>query len=337
MKKFKIFSALALSALALTTGAFLTACGGVADGTYTENGLIFKVENQNVYITGAEEGATEVTIPAEFKNLTVYAIEEEAFKDSAVTKISFEEKDYRLFSIGVHAFDNSAVKEIINLPANVTMGDKVFSGLKNLEKITVYGTGDYYIENGNLIKDDTDLFTDEEVKILVLAPANMQPTANFDNGTYTITGVDEIYDYAFDSNKYITDIIIEEDVKRIESYAFQNVVLNSVTIKNTDRFDIFIDGTAFYAHKDLKIYVPATTNSEMNSWLGNTNFLQSHNWLIHPESCTRDDMHMHGLRSSMATGSIWGYDYSLDDDGNMANIKINSSTSAMQSYPDYMK
>ena len=337
MKKFKIFSMLALSALALTTGAFLTACGGVADGTYTENGLIFKVENQNVYITGAEEGATEVTIPAEFKNLTVYAIEEKAFRDSTVTKISFEEKDYRLFSIGVHAFDNSAVKEIINLPANVTMGDKVFSGLKNLEKITVYGTGDYYIENGNLIKDDTDLFTDEEVKILVLAPANMQPTANFDNGTYTITGVDEVYDYAFDSNKYITDIIIEEDVKRIESYAFQNVVLNSVTIKNTDRFDIFIDGTAFYAHKDLKIYVPATTNSEMNSWLGNTNFLQSHNWLIHPESCTRDDMHMHGLRSSMATGSIWGYDYSLDDGGNMANIKINSSTSAMQSYPDYMK
>ena len=215
------------------------------------------------------------------------------------------------------------------------MGDKVFSGLKNLEKITVYGTGEYYIENGNLIKDDTDLFTNEEIKILVLAPANMQPTANFNNGTYTITGVDKVYDYAFDSNRFITDIIIEEDVKRIESYAFQNVTLNSITIKNTDRFDIFIDGTAFDAHKDLKIYVPATTDYEMDSWLGNTNFLQSHNWLIHPESCTRDDMHMHGLRNTSADGTIEGYKYTLSDDEKTASIQ--AIYTITQSYPDYMR
>ena len=48
-------------------------------------------------------------------------------------------------------------------------------------------------------------------------------------------------------------------------------------------------------------------------------------------------MHMHGLRNTLADGTIWGYDYSLNDEGTMANIKINSSTSATQSYPDYMR
>lgn len=156
MKKTLLAALAACLSVCLCFGIF-AACGGdeLKDGTYTENGLIFTVENRNVTITGVEEGVSEVTVPSQFKGVDVDGIAENALAESSVKKLTFSEGLSQFFSIGAFAFNLSSIEEIIHFPANISMINMdALAGLKNLKSITVTGEGEFSIENGALIQTE---------------------------------------------------------------------------------------------------------------------------------------------------------------------------------------
>ena len=130
----------------------------------------------------------------------------------------------------------------------------------------------------------------------------------------TLTGYNKINDYAFAGNKFITDVVIMDDIARVESYVFKDVNLQSVTLSGDNAKDVFLDGVAFDANKNLKVFVPATNTREIRSWLSySKNFIYSHNLLVHPVGCSNSQNHVHGIRSRAgATGSYEGYTYSIN-------------------------
>ena len=307
-----------------------SACGELKDGSYEEAGVIYNVSNHSAQIAGATGDVAEITIPTEYKGVKVVGIQDDAFKNSNITKISFEQKEYdSFFTIGEQAFMNSQIKSIENLPANSNLNENSLEGLKNLETITTYGQGEFSVVNNALVQTKN-----ENSKYLRLIPASSQPQDNFVDGTYTVTGYTQIFDYALQYNKYITNVVICSDVMRIESYAFANINLSSVTFEDMDGKEVFVDGTAFTAHKDLKIFIPATTDYEMSSWLSySKNFIYGHNWLVHPVGCDNDRQHCHGGRlGSTVPASYEGYSYSKN--GNSASINANYTYNT--TLPDYM-
>lgn len=309
----KLFSFLALMVLSVSC-VFLTACNDdVKDGRYVQNGVEYQVENHTVKVVGVEDVNStydNLVIEPEFKGLSVSRIESEAFKNVKANKISFKTENYsNIFSIGKGAFDGSQIESIENLPANLIFGDETFMGLNNLQSISVFGTGALSVENGVLVE------TENNLKTLILAPAASIPQANFEDGTLTLTGYNKINDYAFAGNKFITDVVIVDDITRVESYVFKDVNLQRVTLNGDNAKDVFLDGLAFDANKNLKVFVPATTDYEIRSWLSySKNFIYSHNLLVHPVGCSNSQNHVHGIRSRAgATGSYEGYTYSINE------------------------
>lgn len=330
MKKFGI---VLLAVLAACSALAFAGCDNTpADGEYTEGGLVFEVKNHGATVVGAETGATEVTIPAEFKGLDVDGIAENALADSSVKKLIFSTELDTFFSIGAFAFENSAIEEIVNFPANIDLIDyNAFAGMKNLKSISVSGTGKFSVENGALMQ------TEKGEKYLRLLPAASEPTVNFTDGTYTVTGVDRVFNHAASYNRFITDVVIGNDVGRVQEDAFSHIKLNSVSIaEGSDIYDLMVEGGAFTVHKDLKIFVPAKSDSEVNSWLHySKNFVYNHNLLVHPAGCERTDVHCHGLRNTHGTdGSLEGYDSRLDAETKMIMIEGKYSITATQSAPD---
>ena len=323
----KIFSFLALMVLSVSC-VFLTACNDdVKDGRYFQNGVAYQVENHTVKVVGVEDVNStydNLVIEPEFKGLSVSGIESEAFKNVKANKVSFKAENYsNIFSIGEGAFDGSQIESIENLPANLMFGDETFMGLNNLQSISVFGTGALSVENGVLVE------TENNLKTLILAPAASIPQTNFEDGTLTLTGYNQIKDYAFAGNKFITDVVIMDDVVRVESYVFKDVDLQSVTLSGENAKDVFLDGVAFDANKNLKVFVPATTDYEVRSWLSySKNFIWSHNLLVHPVGCSNSQNHVHGMRSQFGvTGSYEGYTYSIDGtsiriDGNNGSVSV---------------
>ena len=313
-----------------TISMFLTACGGVKEGEYTENGLKFQVKNNSATVVGIEDNVTEVSIPSKFKGLSVAGIKENAFENSKVKKVAFNEEIYSNFYISENVFNNSDVENIENLPANASLDYRTFEGIKNLKSISVYGDGKYKVENGALVEISGD------VKNLKLVPSAAIPQANFENGTYTISGYYTVSQNAFANNKFITDVVIGEGVKYVNENAFANINLNSVTIQNTNKSDLFIDDEAFTVHKNLKIFVPATTNQEMKSWLSySKNFVYSYNWIVHPVGCTDNTPHIHGLRGTMVNGSLEGYSYNPSEE--TVDFEVGSYLITGVKVPDYVK
>lgn len=331
----KIFSFLALMVLSVSC-VFLTACNDdVKDGLYVQNGVEYQVENHTVKVVGVEDVNStydNLVIEPEFKGLSVSRIESEAFKNVKANKISFKAENYsNIFSIGKGAFDGSQIVSIENLPANLIFGDETFMGLNNLQSISVFGTGELSVENGVLVE------TENNLKTLVLAPAGTMPQANFLDGTLTLTGYNKINDYAFAGNKFITDVVIVDDITRVESYAFKDVNLQSVTLSGDNAKDVFLDGVAFDANKNLKVFVPATNTSEIRSWLSySKNFIYSHSLLVHPVGCSNSQNHIHGIRSQAgASGSYEGYTYSID--GTTISIDIGINSSVTVTCPSYFR
>ena len=331
----KIFSFLALMVVSVSC-VFLTACNDdVKDGLYVQNGVEYQVENHTVKVVGVEDVNStydNLVIEPEFKGLSVSRIESEAFKNVKANKISFKAENYsNIFSIGKGAFDGSQIVSIENLPANLIFGDETFMGLNNLQSISVFGTGELSVENGVLVE------TENNLKTLVLAPAGAIPQANFEDGTLTLTGYNKINDYAFAGNKFITDVVIVDDIARVESYVFKDVNLQSVTLSGDNAKDVFLDGLAFDANKNLKVFVPATNTSEIRSWLSySKNFIYSHSLLVHPVGCSNSQNHIHGIRSQAgASGSYEGYTYSID--GTTISIDIGINSSVTVTCPSYFR
>ena len=331
----KIFSFLALMVLSVSC-VFLTACNDdVKDGRYVQNGVKYQVENHTVKVVGVEDvnsAYDNLVIEPEFKGLSVSGIESEAFKNVKANKISFKAENYsNIFSIGKGAFDGSQIVSIENLPANLIFGDETFMGLNNLQSISVFGTGELSVENGVLVE------TENNLKTLILAPAGTMPQTNFSDGTLTLTGYNKINDYAFAGNKFITDVVIVDDITRVESYVFKDVNLQSVTLSGDNAKDVFLDGLAFDANKNLKVFVPATNTSEIRSWLSySKNFIFSHSLLVHPVGCSNSQNHIHGIRSQAgASGSYEGYTYSID--GTTIRIDIGNNSSVTVTCPSYFR
>ena len=308
-----------------------TACGNgtLKNGNYEDAGVKYYVSNNSATITGVSVNATEIVVPTEFKGVKVVGISDNALKGSSVTKVSFEQKEYKSFYFGEEVFSNSQIKSIENLPANVSMSENSLAGLKNLETISTYGVGKFSAVNNALIQTK-----DENTKYLRLLPANSQPQDNFDNGTYTVTGFNWIFDYAVQHNKYIKNLIICSDIERIESYAFTNINLNSVTFADEASKEVFVDNTAFTAHKDLKIYVPCETQQELSSWLSlSKNYIYGHNWLVHPVGCNNEGRHCHGGRlGNTVPKSYTGWSYSISGD----MYTINANYTYRSTIPNYM-
>ena len=326
-----ILSNVCLAVVILASGLIFSACGDstLKNGTYEDAGVIYNVSNNSATITGVSESATEIVVPTEFKGVKVVGISDNALNGSSVTKVSFEQKEYKSFYFGEEVFSNSQIKSIENLPANVSMSENSLAGLKNLETISTYGVGEFSVVNNALIQTK-----DENTKYLRLLPANSQPQDNFNNGTYTVTGYNWVFDYAVEYNQFIKDLIICNDIQRIESYAFANINLNSVTFADEESKEVFVDNTAFTAHKDLKIYVPCETKQELSSWLSySKNYLDNHNWLIHPVNCTNNEQHCHGgeLVNTVPV-SYTGWSYSIS--GN--SVAINANYTHTGTMPDYM-
>lgn len=328
-----------LAFMMLLTCVLIAACGGgpIADGDYTENGIKYRVTSGTASVVGVEENTTEITIPIEFSGAKVSSIANGALAESTLTKVSFEQAEFSSFTVSADAFNGSDITTIENLPANATLDQDAFSGLSNLESISVYGQGELAVENGMLIQNQ-ETSNGSTSKILRLLPAASEPQTNFVNGAFTVTGFSEVFDHAASYNQFITDLVIAEDIQNVETDAFSHIALNSVTIENTDRYALDIDSSAFTAYKDLKILVPATTDSQMDAWIDyGQNFLDWHSWLIHPQSCNRTDAHVHGVRNSAVPSSIQGYTYRVN--GTLATITISpgsSGTSVSLTFPDYM-
>lgn len=322
MKKFGTILLAAVVAFSLF--AFAGCDDTPADGEYTEGGLIFEVKNHGATVVGAESGATEVTVPAEFKGLDVEGIAKNAFQNSSIKKLTFAEGLDSFFSIGEFVFENSSVEEIVNFPANIDLIDyNAFAGMKNLKSISVSGEGKFSVENGALMQ------TEEGEKYLRLLPAASEPQANFEDGTYTVTGVDRVFNHAASYNRFITDVVIESDVGRVQDDAFSHIKLNSVSVaEGTGYSDLMVEGGAFTLHKDLKIFVPAKNDSEVDSWLNySKNLVYNHSLLVHPSGCERTDVHCHGIRTSLANGSFAGYDCRLNEESQTIDVIFSSGPS----------
>ena len=293
---------LLLALVALT--ALLGGCsGGVSDGTYTENGLRFEVRNHAATVIGCEEGTEQASTPAQFRGLNVQGIAEGAFRDNPDLKeLSFSGQP-ESFLIGSEAFRGSEIQTIANLPANATFAQDALAGLSALKSVTVSGTGPLCVEDGALIHTD-----DDGTRTLRLLPAAAVPQKNFSDGTYTVTGVDVVAPHAAESCSAITRVLLAADVSRIQKDAFAHLCLECVTIAGETPGALMIEENAFPVHKDLRILVPATDDTTMKSWLTlSKNYVYGHNLLVHPAACTREDMHCHGMRTTLASGSFEGY------------------------------
>ncbi len=317
----------------ITSCFVICGCGDktLKNGTYNEAGVIYEIVNNSAIVVGATEDATEITIPVQYKGAKIKGVGNNAFENSQITKVTFEENDFaEFFSIGSNAFRGSQIVSINNLPADATLSEDSLAGLEKLESITTFGNGELSVVNNALIQT-----IDENTKYLRLLPASAEPQDNFVNGTYTVTGYSYIYDYAVQNNKYISNLIICSDIDRIESYAFDKINLQSITFMDEQGKEVFIDATAFIAHKDLLIFVPATDTFELSSWMSySKNYLWRKNWLIHPTDCNNTNQHCHGGNlNQTVTKSYEGWTYSIND--NMASIKTNNITFNCE-MPDYM-
>ena len=329
----KLFTSI-LTMILLSMAVAFAACGGSGgnapkNGTYTENGLVFEVKDRDVHVIGAEEGATEATVPAKFRGLEVDGIAENALEESSLKKLTFADDLSVYFSIGAYAFNLSSIEEIAGFPADISMIDyNALAGLKNLKSITVSGEGEFSVENGALIQTD-----EGGAKILRLLPAASEPQANYDKETktYTVSGFSQVFNHAASYNQFIENVVVGADVSRVQEDAFSHIKLASVTMEgDEDEYngvsDVMIEGGAFTAHKDLKIYVPATDDSQMRTWLSNSkNYIYGHNLLVHPVACSRTDAHIHGVRNTLASGSYAGYDITLNDSNRTIDIEAQYS------------
>ena len=295
-----------------------TACGEPTSGQFTENGVTYNVENFTATVIDFESGATEATVAAEIQGADVMAIKTDAFKDSTITTLTFApELAGTSLMIEENAFSNSAIKNIVNLPADTILDIDAFADMQNLESITVNGTGELSIENGALVR------TTGTETVFVLQPASTAPQTNFEVGTLTLTGYDRFMQNSFAYNKFVTDVIINPDVVRVSDDAFKGVTVSTITFAEVDRYEVTeVESLAFEINKNVKIFVPATNDNEIDSWINYSNSLiEAYAWIVHPTGCSNDNpQHVHEVPTAVMSASFEGISYTLNSTGTAASF-----------------
>lgn len=116
----------------------------VAKG-YEENGIQYRVSEQEAIVTGAKTAGKQLKIPASLGGFTVSEISSYAFSESKYTDISLPDS---IISIGTRAFANSEQLKKIEIPNKVkTIEESAFSGCGKLtavrfnNKLTYIGYG----------------------------------------------------------------------------------------------------------------------------------------------------------------------------------------------------
>jgi len=234
------------------------------EGTYEQ--LTYKNYGDYIEISGCDESATEVVIPAEIDGLPVTSIGEQAFPGcSKLTSVTIPDS---ITSIGEYAFSSCVKLTSVTIPDSVkSIGNAAFYGCTNLSSVTLpklltdidglsfFGTpwlNTKQAENPLVIINDTLLLNGQACSGDVVIPDNIKTIAS--NAFYqcknltSVTipdSVTNINTWAFQECASLESVTIPQSVKNIGKEAFDTrYKLKSVTILNPD-CNIYDDGSTF--------------------------------------------------------------------------------------------
>lgn len=298
----------------------LTACVDIrdeGDGVYSNQGVLYRYNGQFATVIGAVEGARYCKILPRLENeelgldAEVTMIEEGAFAGAKIDQVEFD-TGFKNLTIYPNAFAGSSVSNLEDFPyTGVTLMDNALAGMGNLKELSVRGdsreAGYYYIG-----ESDNGLYgVGKDGKITLY----LVPAARRSADTYTITA-DIVAPGAFSNNKSISTVNVGNSVSRICKGAFAGVRVLNVSLVEASA-EIFVEDGAFEVDKDMRFYVSAKNSVEvLNHWikLSDGEQLEMLSGLIHPDTCTMTQPHVHGLSAENAPAtSLEGIPYEVTD------------------------
>lgn len=297
----------------------LTACVDIrdeGDGVYSNQGVLYRYNGQFATVIGAVEGATYCKILPRLENeelgldAEVTMIEEGAFAGAKIDKVEFD-TGFKNLTIYPNAFAGSSISNLEDFPyTGVTLMDNALAGMGNLKELSVRGdsreAGCYYISES----DDGLYGVGKDGKTTLY----LVPAARRSADTYTITA-DIVAPGAFSNNKSISTVNVGNSVSRICKGAFAGVRVLNVSLVEASA-EIFVEDGAFEVDKDMRFYVSADSVEVLNHWikLSDGEQLEELSGLIHPDTCTMTQPHVHGLSAENAPAtSLEGIPYEVTD------------------------
>lgn len=196
------------------------------------NGLYYEIYNDEVTITGYEDGETlpkHLIIPAVIEGYPVTGVD--GFTYCPVTAVTFPDT---LTSIGYRAFDSCPNLKEVFIPAGVTgISYGAFANCSSLTAITVDASNAYYYSVDGVLFDRMR-------SILQLYPAGKA-------GNYVIPdGILGIDDLAFYGCSELTSLSIPGSLSKIRSYSFVECdSLVDITVEATNSYFCSVDGVLF--------------------------------------------------------------------------------------------
>ncbi|MEG2814479.1 MAG: leucine-rich repeat protein, partial [Oscillospiraceae bacterium] len=186
----------------------------VSDYTYSEN------KDGTLTITGYKGTNTEISIPEKIDNKTVTTIDNNAFYNTKITKVTIPDSVTR---IGNGAFSECDSLQKIKIPNKVaSIGDRTFYGCEVLSNITVDA------ENPNFASTEGVLFNKGKTTLITY------PSGKTENEYVIPNTVTTIGDWAFNRCKALTSVDIPDSVTTIGDWAFYGCkALTSVTIPDS--------------------------------------------------------------------------------------------------------
>lgn len=297
----------------------LTACVDIrdeGDGVYSNQGVLYRYNGQFATVIGAVEGATYCKILPRLENeelgldAEVTMIEEGAFAGAKIDQVEFD-TGFKNLTIYPNAFAGSSISNLEDFPyTGVTLMDNALAGMGNLKELSVRGdsreAGCYYIG-----ESDNGLYGvgKDGKTTLYLVPAARRAA-----DTYTITA-DIVAPGAFSNNQSIKTVNVKNSVSRICKGAFAGVRILNVSLVEASA-EIFVEDGAFEVDKDMRFYVSAKSVEVLNHWikLSDGEQLEMLSGLIHPDTCTMTQPHVHGLSAENAPAtSLEGIPYEVTD------------------------
>ena len=208
--------------------AVITLGGVVSPAQASSNFWLYKIENNNVTVTGVAGYVTpDLVIPSELEGSPVTAIGADAFQSRQLTSLEMPDS---VTSIGAHAFENNQLTVAIIPNSTITIGNYAFAG----NQLTMVLTGGS-LETIGLYAFNNNLLTSLIIPSSVLT----------------------IGREAFSTNK-LTSLTIGQSVTSIGDSAFYNNLLASVTIPSSVTS---IGASAFYNNKLTSLTIPNSVTS----------------------------------------------------------------------------
>lgn len=318
----KVFVLFALVAILAAASVTLAACVNIryeGDDIYSNQGVLYKVDGQFATVIGHVEGETYCKILPRIKDdglgidAQVTIIAENAFANAKIDQVEFD-AGFENLTIYPNAFAGSTINNLEDFPyRNVTLMDNALAGMYNLRELSVRGDsherGCYYID-----ENDNGLYGVGENGEITLY---LVPAARSAGEDYTVMA-DIVAPGAFSGNKSIKNVYVGVNVKRICAGAFSGVKISAVTINQGRTAEIFVEDNAFEVDKDMRFYVPAKDEAELDQWikLNDGEQFETLSGLIHPVGCTMSGAHIHGLSGDNAPATSYaGTPYEVIDAG----------------------